>query len=172
MSVGSAIIELAKRISNEDKAVLDEVTFCVTDIKKYFNENIEQYDNRFIEQFEDEEEHTLCWLGMVDILEKNGYVCERDWKDEKEDFIYFVSELKGMSENGLILDENWLDEDDDITAWGEIIDEKWENDGFCLASIDIESDSFVLFPARVSDLETLDKLAKEAGFRIDHASEM
>jgi len=40
MSVGSAIIELAKRISNEDKAVLDEVTFCVTDIKKYFNENL------------------------------------------------------------------------------------------------------------------------------------
>lgn len=65
MSVGSAIIELAKRISNEDKAVLDEVTFCVTDIKKYFNENIEQYDNRFIEQFEDEEEHTLDRKSVV-----------------------------------------------------------------------------------------------------------
>lgn len=172
MSVSSAIIELAKRISNEDKDVLDEVTFCATDIRKYFNENLEQYDNRFIEDFEDEEENTLCWLGMVDILEKNGYVCERDWKDEKEDFLYFVGELKEVEENGLILDEDWFDEDDDITVWGEIIDEKWEDEDFCLASIDTESDSFVLFPARVSDLQVLDKLAKEAGFRIDHASEM
>ena len=172
MSAASSIIEITKMITNNDKMVIGKVSSCVEDIKKYFEDHREQYSDRGIDDFEEEEESVLCWLGMVDILDENGYVCERDYKDEKEDFVYFVNGLKGMSDYDLCIEEEWLDEDEGINEWAEILDDKWAAGGCCLASIDIDGDCFVLFPAKVSEMETLNDYAETAGYRIDYAANM
>lgn len=172
MSTDFPMVEIVKIVTNNDKKVVEQVVLCGADIEKYFADNRVQYEQRGIEDFEEKEENTLCWLGMVDILEQNGYVCERDWKDEKEDFISFVSELNGVKEHNLTIEDEWFDEDGYVAEWASVIDEKWMAYGMCLASIDIGGDCYVLFACKLSELESLKELSEKAGFRIDFAKNM
>ena len=104
---------------------------------------------------------------MVDILEEHNFVCERDWKDEKEDFAYFFGNLVGTKRFGLELDPGWLDEDGDIEQWCGILNEKWAPHQCCAGAININSDSFVLFPCPLSQLEQLKKLAETTDYSIE-----
>ena len=99
----------------------------------------------------------------MDILEPYEYVCELDWKDAKEEFLYFLEHLKGMKRLGLELQEDWFSEEDDISIWSRILDEKWKPQQCCLACIDINSDSYVLFPCGLAEAEQLKTLAAQLG---------
>lgn len=158
-------------ITCEDSLVMEEIKELVADTKAYFDTHREQYEERGIDEFDDMEENEACWLGMVDILEKNEYVCERDYKDEKEDFITFVSRLNGVKQASLSLNEDILDEEADVQKWCDVIDRNWEENGYCIAAIDIGSDSYVLFPAKLKELSRLNKNAEKAGYRICDAKE-
>lgn len=54
-------------------------------------------------------------------------------------------------------------EDGDIPLWAQTLDQEWESRGFCLAAMDIDSDSdsYVLFPCQVRDLSSLITLSQE-----------
>lgn len=167
------IYKIAAEISNNNMAVLEEANKCLSDTKKYFSENEEQYEERGITRdvMEDEGEELIQWIGMVDLLFKYHYVCERDWKDELEDFLYFMRELEGVKSNHLPLEEDWFDEKDDIAKWCGIIDRKWASQGMCAAAIDIDSDSYVIFPCDITVLKKLQEYAEETDFGIGRASE-
>lgn len=168
----NSLLEIARIVSDNDKNVMGEVSECINDIESYFSSHYEEFEDRDIVDFEDEDEDTLIWLGIVNILDKNSYVCERDWKDAKEDFIYFLEELKGIKKNSLEIDEDLLDEDDSVTQWCDILDKEWQKRGFCVSAFDIESDSYVLFPCKLTDLEKLQELAEQIDQRIDFAKNM
>ena len=164
------IIEIARTISQNDSAVISQATFCSADIKKYFSENKISYENRGIDATADES--TLKWIGLVDILINANYLCERDWKDEKSDFIFFMQDLNTTKALHLKIDEQQLDDYGDITQWCETLDRMWAQQGVCAAAIDIDSDSYVLFPCKTTDLPTLKQYAAQTGHRIDLAKNM
>ena len=164
-----ALIEIARIISGGDEEVLQDVTSCAQDPKGWFAAHQERYEERGVVDDPDDLDQ-VQWLGLVDILEEHGWVCERDWKDDLEDFSYFVQNLHGFQKLGLELDPDWLDEDEDISAWCGVLTEKWE--GVCVAAIDIDSDSYVLFPTSTAQLADLQRLAGEIGHRIDAAERM
>ena len=165
---GPNVLEIAKLISSGDEAVLKDITACTEDPADWFTSHQDRYRERCILSSDDPE--LIQWLGLVDILEEHGWVCERDWKDELEDFSYFVQNLHGFQKLGLELDADWLDEDEDIPAWCGVLTEKWE--GVCVAAIDIDSDSYVLFPVASLQLAQLQKLAEEIGHCIDAVERM
>ena len=165
---GPNVLEIAKLISSGDEAVLKDVTACTEDPANWFAAHQDRYAERCILSPDDPE--AIQWLGLVDILEEHGWVCERDWKDELEDFSYFVQNLHGFQKLGLSLDPDWLDEDEDIPAWCGVLTEKWE--GACVAAIDIDSDSYVLFLTSAAHFADLQRLAGEIGHRIDAAERM
>ena len=103
----------------------------------------------------------------MDILEEHGWVCDRDWKAELEDFLFFPQNLKGYQALQLTLDPDWFDEDDDIPAWCDVLMEKWAAQGVRIATIGIDSDSYVLFPATAPQFDELQILAGEIGQCID-----
>lgn len=164
------IYRIAAELSNNNASVLQEVSECLSNTKKYFSEHEEEYGERCVT--DGEGEAVLQWLGMVDILQKNDYVCERDWEDELEDFLYFVRELEGVKRNGLALEEDWFDEDGEITDWCRIIDGKWESQNICVAAIDIGSDSYVMFPCNINVLQKISQYVGETNYRIARACEM
>ncbi len=123
------------------------------------------------EDIEDDEEEAT-WIALVDILEENGYVCERDWKDELEEFVYFLGNLKGIKTRELSVNKEWFLEDDDVGEWCKILGEKWKEKGVCVAAIDIDSDSYVLFPYEVEKMDGLCDLAEQLERRIDLAENM
>ena len=162
---GTTLVEIAQVISGGDAAVLKDISACTEDPLAWFEAHQDRYEERSVDSDSDVE--LIQWLGLVDILEEHGWVCERDWKDELEDFSYFVQNLHGFQKLGLELDPDWLDEDEDIPAWCGVLTEKWAAQGVRIATIGIDSDSYVLFPAAVPQFDELQRLAGEIGQCID-----
>lgn len=171
-SSDNAIKTIASIISNNDSVVSGRVNACLNDTKVYFEEHSNDFDERGIDKFEPFNIGEIRWLAMVDALEENRYVCERDWKDELDDFLYFVGELKAVEAKALPLKPEWFERDEDICKWCAVIDEKWKSYGMCLAAIDIVSDSYVLFACENDKLKELGALAELASYRIDYAKNM
>ncbi len=167
------ILAIASAISAGDKQVMEEIKKCLEDTESYFQEHAERFEERGVDDLEDVEDiEEIQWLAMVDALEENGYVCERDWDDELEDFLHFLGNLKGVSSNGLSIEADWFDEGEGITEWCTVLDEKWEAAVFCVAAIDIDSDSYVLFPCASDQLDELSELAESVECRIDLGQNM
>lgn len=163
---GPALAEIARLISYGDEAVLQEVSACTADPQAWFAAHQDRYEERGVLSGGDLE--LVQWLGLADILEEHGCVCERDWKDEKEDFIFFVQNLKGFREQSLVLDPAWLDGEDDIPAWCHVLAEKWSSQEVRMAAIDMDSDSYVLFPVPSGQFPALQKAAREIGRTIHY----
>lgn len=109
------------------------------------------------EEFEDE----IRWLGMVEILLEQGYVCELDYKETPDVVISSVTTLKGMERLGLTLNESALEAQKYVADWCRFIDRQWEDMDCCLGCIDIESDSYVLFPCKHTELKRLSVIAAD-----------
>ena len=54
-----------------------------------------------------------------------------------------------------------LNSEDDVTIYAEQIGNYWKENNVCLAYIDIDSDSYVIFPIEKDRLEKLEKLGQE-----------
>ena len=135
----NSIIVIAKEISGNDIDIVNEITTCIEDEGAYFESHIEQFEDRGIDEFEDfEEEASLSWIALVDILMSKGYVCECDWKCSVEDLIYNLEELTNVKSRDLEIESDWFDEDSEITEWLEILDNKWKAKGVGVFAIDIE----------------------------------
>ena len=83
-----------------------------------------------------------------------------------------MENLKGFQAQGLSMDPAWFDEDGDITVWCGVLAKKWETQGVRMAAVDIDSDSYVLFPALTAPFPALQTLAEEIGHRIDFVEKM
>lgn len=99
-----------------------------------------------------------------------GTAIELDWKEEREEV---VQQMKMLSDkHHLELRAEWLNEEGDIPTWCSILDEKWSDQGFCAAAMDIDSDSYVLFVCTRETLEKVAALGKEVHHRFDLAKNM
>lgn len=164
------LLEIAMAVSYGNEDVIREISNCISDTKRYFNANREQYEERSIKESDNLDE--IKWIGLVNILIKNNYVCERDWKDDKDNFIYFVQNLAGIKTNNICINPDWLSENDSIAEWCPVLDDEWKSQGMCMAAFDIGSDSYVLFPYRTADLKQIKEYATQIGQRIDYGKDM
>ena len=168
--IGQCLEEIARIIAPGDEEAWQAVRACANDPEAFFAAHCITFDERCIDDASDRDK--IRWLGLVDILEERGHVCERDWKEEKVDFLYFVGQLSGIAQSGLSLDAAWLEEEGDIPAWCAVIDAHWKEAGAGMACIDIDSDSYVLFPCQTAAREKLEHLAAKIGHRIAPARDM
>lgn len=163
------IYQIAQEISHNDEEILKDMSACVLETKKYFKKHQDRYEERGMEDFDDYEESEVQWIGMVDVLFEANFVCECDYKEELEEFLCQLGELKGVGAKKLPLEEDWFDEEGDISTWCAIIDEKWAEYQMCVGGIDIDSDSYVIFPCALDSLAKLQKYAEQSGYSIDYA---
>lgn len=168
--ISKEFLEIAGLISYQNQNIMDELRKFMADPHTYFTEHTDMFEEWGMCSYS--EEQYFARDTMVGFLEKENYICVRDWKDEKEDFIYFVKNLVGFQKSGLCLEEDWLDENDCIGIWSGILDSKWKEKGYCLADIDIEADSYALFVCSMDTLNRLRSLAETIGYHIDLAKEM
>lgn len=163
---GLATVEIARVISGGDEAVMEEIAACAENPKNWFEKHQERYEERGVDSPCDLD--LIAWLGLVDILEEHGWVCERDWKDELDDFSYFLQNLHGFQQLGLEMNADWFNADGDIPAWCGVLTEKWADRGVRVATIGIDSDSYVLFPVSSAQFAALQTQAEEIGRSIDY----
>lgn len=179
------LLKIAQLISNNDSDVIIEVEECIDDIQKYVATYLEEYEDRSM-TLEDDSEEDLQWLGMVNCLIRNNYVYETDDNVQITEFGWELKNLCGFKEYGLSLDSKFLDvdygvdrydineddedvfdydeeedfiEDDNIIGWCKYLDNKWADENVCIGMININSDSYIIFPIDCDVLEELEDLA-------------
>ncbi|MCH5267732.1 MAG: hypothetical protein J1E62_05245 [Lachnospiraceae bacterium] len=162
------LTELVRILSDNNSEIKNEMERCLSDAKSYYDTHTDLFSEWGLAEYSDGREIYL--ITLVDLLEKANIVCIRDYKDEKEDFIYFVQNLTGYKNGNLSLEEDWLQEDGDITVWAEVLGQHW--DGYELAAIDMDSDSYVLFVCDANTLAELMRLGENTGIHIDLAKNM
>lgn len=179
------LLKIAQLISNNDSDVIIEVEECIDDIQKYIATHLEEYEDRSM-TLKDDSEEDLQWLGMVNCLIRNNYVYETDDNVQITEFGWELKNLCGFKEYGLSLDSKFLDvdygvdrydineddedvfdydeeedfiEDDNIIGWCKYLDNKWADENVCIGMININSDSYIIFPIDCDVLEELEDLA-------------
>ena len=159
--------ELVKTIS-DNEAFLQNMDRCFCYPREYFRDNADRYDDRGITSRDAID--TFVWIAVADEMLESGIAVELDWKEEKDEFLSSIEEL--TKENNLVVDEGMLEDEGDIPSWCKELDNKWMKDGYCVAGIDIDSDSYVLFVCKTDKLKSLTELAKSINHRIDFAQNM
>ena len=152
-------LEFAKLISLDDEKVLSEVKELITHTDAFISKNKEFYENRGIDLGKWKRPR-LIWMGFVDILINNGFAEEFDWKCELECFESLLAEIKSFKVYDLELPP--LTEDkNDVYEWIKTINTIWQEQGFCLMQMYIDSDSYVIFPIEASKTEFLETESKK-----------
>ena len=152
-------LEFAKLISLDDEKVLSEVKELITRTDAFISKNKEFYENRGIDLGKWKRPR-LIWMGFADILINNGFAEEFDWKCELECFESLLAEIKSFKVYDLELPP--LTEDkNDVYEWIKTINTIWQEQGFCLMQMYIDSDSYVIFPIAASKTECLETESKK-----------
>lgn len=164
------LIEIVKIVSAGNTEMMESARQCVENTMNYYSDHIDDYTDRGISDKEDIS--FLQWIGCIDLLMNNHYVCECDWKGECDEFVFAVSSLQGMAPLSLEIDSEWFDGEQSIPQWCKTLDDKWKQSDCVVATFDIDSDSYVMFPCKKDEIETLSGLAEHFGYRIDCAKNM
>ena len=152
-------LEFAKLISLDDEKVLSEVKELITHTDAFISKNKEFYENRGIDLGKWKRPR-LIWMGFADILINNGFAEEFDWKCELECFESLLAEIKSFKVYDLELPP--LTEDkNDVYEWIKTINTIWQEQGFYLMQMYIDSDSYVIFPIEASKTEFLETESKK-----------
>ncbi len=161
---------LARLLSDNDATVMEEIRFAGGQAAaEYFAARREQFMERGIQtmtQLAAFSSGEIWLLGLVDVLIKQHYACELDWKEPIEEFAGMVSQLFVVRTEGLPVNNFGLFEDDDVEIWIERVNQAWRPLDFVLLTIDIDSDSYVLAPARRQFLTDIQEIALEAGIKV------
>lgn len=164
------LLEIVRIVSFDDEDLLESAQKCVDDTMEYYNEHIAEYEERGLS--EEDDISLLQWIGCIDLLLSEEYACECDWKGDRDEFISEIAALQGLEYLPVRINNIWFNDLHDIPRWCEKLDEKWKKADCAMAAFDIDSDSYVMFICRKTDLEKLSTLADHLGYRIDYAKNM
>ncbi len=157
---GEPYKRLARRLTR-DEALLQELFACFENPTEYYTLHRGELEERSISS---EDNRGICWLTLVNRMEDAGLFCELDWKEELSEFIGWMEQL--AESRGLPVQPEWFSEEGEIPDWCAVLEEKWRPYGYLVGGVDIDSDSYVLFPCPCGEFEELKALAAEAGHRI------
>lgn len=111
----------------------------------------------------------LAWISLVDALLDHGLAFEIDWKESGLYICDVVDELLDRKNMACVSWEDFEDGEFDELPTSQYlnkISEKLKEQAISLASLDIESDCYVLVAVPSSDIDEMKALAKEAGYSI------
>ena len=106
------------------------------------------------------------WLGMVDLLDEEGYAFGIDYKCELEDFLWALKQLKTYSLIDINLSSLNLIENENVESWGEEINTALGGRAY-ICMIDIDSDSYELIIVNADVYEKISHIAESNGHTID-----
>lgn len=166
-------IEIGRIISRGNIEVVTQLEKALNDIEEYLKENRELgYE---IGKVNNKRELRVIKLNiLVNILQKNNYLIYLDWKCELEDF-KMLDKVIGKTMDKKIVDifrEINFDEDDDIIVWSEEFDKYFEKLELLLASFDLDSDSYAIFPIDYENFKNIENMLKNIQLRVDFAKKI
>lgn len=160
-SLKEIYLQFAQIISSNDNAVLAQVRDLFEHTAVFLATHQERYDERGIDT-EQISKEKLYWISFADILIAHNYAADFDWKCELEDFEYFLKNLQKFKSYPTI-DFPDLDTNESIDLWIEQINTYWEHQPITLMLLDIDSDSYVVFPINKEYISFLKTKSQKLG---------
>lgn len=161
-----ALLLLVQKLSYEvEEQIFSEVSLAIQKPESYFEMFKDRLDERGIDSPIDE----LAWISLVDALLDHGLAFELDWKESGLYICDVVDELLDRKNMACVSWEDFEDGEFDELPTSQClnkISEKLKEQAISLASLDIESDCYVLVAVPSSDIDEMKALAKEAGYSI------
>ncbi|WP_107897820.1 DUF6630 family protein [Lysinibacillus mangiferihumi] len=160
------LLLLVQKLSCEvEEQIFSEVSLAIQKPESYFEMFKDRLDERGIDSPIDE----LAWISLVDALLDHGLAFEIDWKESGLYICDVVDELLDRKNMACVSWEDFEDGEFDELPTSQYlnkISEKLKEQAISLASLDIESDCYVLITVPSSDIDEMKALAKEAGYSI------
>ncbi len=161
-----ALLLLVQKLSYEvEEQIFSEVSLAIQKPESYFEMFKDRLDERGIDSPIDE----LAWISLVDALLDHGLAFEIDWKESGLYICDVVDELLDRKNMACVSWEDFEDGEFDELPTSQYlnkISEKLKEQAISLASLDIESDCYVLVAVPSSYIDEIKALAKQAGYRI------
>ena len=153
----SFIADIAALITDNNSEVVSALRECANDPWAYAEKNTSRYLQRgvVVSDKEANDIDDICWIGMIDELEENGYLFPCDYSEEVENIIWGLSQLKNYS-----LIESY----DDAEAFVHKLNSTLK--GACICMIDIDSDSYELIIVSLDVYKKISAIAKNNGYSI------
>lgn len=159
-SIKEIYIKLMDSITDSNQEMLLKLRECLDRPTEYYSNNILKYRERGFEDYTTDKE--IFFWTIIDLLVENKYCCELDYKEEVDVFIDSLQNL----ENVIYFTKENLEYKDDIFIWCDIINKEWKTKKKCIAQIDTNNDSYVLFVIDVEKLNYISTLANSLSFKI------
>lgn len=162
----SFIADIAAFITDNDSEVVSKLRECANDTWAYAEKNTSRYLQRgvVVSDRAANDIDDICWIGMIDELEENGYLFPCDYSEEVENIIWGLSQLKNYSLIESYTDDFEADDDDDAEAFVHKLNSNLK--GACICMIDIDSDSYELIIASLDVYKKISAIAKNNGYSI------
>jgi hypothetical protein len=157
------LLELARYLLPDDPSFAEQVRLAVDRPDAYLEQYAEQLGNRGI----DEVIPHLPWIALVDGLDARDAMREIDWKSDIEDVLWNLDQLAALRPMRPDRWDELQDEDGDERLPEEtlpLIGQRLLGEGLALATIDIDSDSYVMIVLPASKLKEAEQLAELAGY--------
>lgn len=156
---------LANILTN-DIDLRTKLKVCAYNPFQYFLEHKDMFEDIGLES---SDSIPIMWQGFAHELEIGGLAVYMDWKTELEDFLWLLQPL--ADHQGLSLEQSWCQDSDSIPMWAQAIDEKWDQEGYCLGSIDLDADGYLLVIMKKETLEEAGELAAKLGLSFMKAAQ-
>lgn len=160
------IADIAAFITDNDSEVVSKLCECASDPWAYAEKNTSRYLQRgiFVSGREANDIDDICWIGMIDELEENGYLFPCDYSEEVENILWGLSQLKNYGLIESYTDDFEADDDEDAEAFIHKLNSTLKC--ACICMIDIDSDSYELIIASLDVYKKISAIAKNNGYSI------
>ena len=156
---------LANILTN-DIDLRTKLKVCAYNPYQYFLDHKDMFEDIGLES---SDSIPIMWQGFAHELEVAGLAVYMDWKTKLEDFLWLLQPL--ADRQGLSLDQSWCQNSDSIPLWAQAIDEMWNQEGYCLGSMDLDADGYLLVVMKKEALEEAGALAAKLGLRFMKAAQ-
>lgn len=162
----SFIADIAALITDNNSEVVSKLRECANDPWAYAEKNASRYLQRgvVVSDREANDIDDICWIGMIDELEENGYLFPCDYSEEVENILWGLSQLKNYSLIESYTDDFEADDDDDAEEFVHKLNSTLKY--ACICMIDIDSDSYELIIASLDVYKKISAIAKNNGYSI------
>lgn len=161
------LFELARHLLPDDPSLVEQVRLAIDRPAAYLERYADELEMRGIGEVRPD----LPWIALVDGLYARDAVREIDWKSDIETIFSLLDDLaalqparpdrwEGIWENEAGEDENEPMPDDVLP----LIGRRLLGEGLALATIDIDSDSYVLIVLPSNRIKAAEHLAERAGY--------
>lgn len=148
-----------------DKKVMSEIKDCIGDTASYYKLHQGEFEDRDLE-YSPGGERWLQLIAAVNAMEEAGYASELDYKEENNEFAASLSALLASNHIQFSLNNLNFAPEKSIPDWVAQFNEYAGQSGITVYSIDIDSDSYVLGAAKISDYAEAADIAGNGGVRI------